>query len=148
MGFFKHILVSTDFSDTSQQALTVAIAMARESGSELTITHTCEIPVYGYATMEFAPVDLLTPVAEIAQERLDDLVESVKGQVAGVKGLLEIGVPWERILAAAAASKADLIVVGTHGRRGVTHALLGSVAEKIVRMSSTPVLTVQPAPAT
>ena len=56
--------------------------------------------------------------------------------------LLRAGVPWEEVIGAASQVKADLIIMGTHGRRGLDRALLGSVAEKVVRMSTIPVLTV------
>ena len=60
-----------------------------------------------------------------------------------MKGFVRLGAPWEEILSVATERGADLVVVGTHGRRGFAHALMGSVAERVVRLSTIPVLTVR-----
>jgi nucleotide-binding universal stress UspA family protein len=67
----------------------------------------------------------------------------VQQKLPQAKAILRSGVPWREILSAVEDVAADLVVMGTHGRRGVSHALLGSVAEKIVRLSPVPVLTVR-----
>jgi nucleotide-binding universal stress UspA family protein len=146
MPTFRRILVATDFSEASGAALRLAADLARESGGDLTVQHTCEVPLYAYSEMAMAPVDLLEPVIAVARQKLDDEVAALRGRCPGVRGILKVGVPWEEVLAAAAEVAADLVVVGTHGRRGVTHALLGSVAEKVVRLSTVPVLTVRGPP--
>jgi len=142
MATFHRILVATDFAEPSQRALELAIEMARagEAG-EIVVVHACEIPTYAYTGTELAPIDLLGPFIEVAQQKLDDLVASIRARVPNARGVLKIGVPWEQILAAAGEVGADLVVVGTHGRRGAAHVLLGSVAEKVVRLSPIPVLT-------
>jgi nucleotide-binding universal stress UspA family protein len=137
------VLVATDFSEASERAVTLAVELARSPGSGLTVVHTCEVPVYAYTDMSFAPLDLLSPVVDVARERLGELMGRLAAVCPGAKSVLEVGVPWERILGVAAVTGADLIVMGTHGRRGVAHALLGSVAEKVVRLSPVPVLTVR-----
>ncbi len=107
-------------------------------------THTCEVPAYN----DFAaPIDLITPLAEFAQSKLDDLLPSIRAECPDAKGVIKVGVPWEQILAVAAEVRADLIVMGTHGRRGIAHAIMGSVAERVVRLSAIPVLTVRSRPA-
>jgi nucleotide-binding universal stress UspA family protein len=63
-----------------------------------------------------------------------------------VEGVFKVGSPFEQILAVAAQEGCDLVVLGTHGRRGIAHAALGSVAEKVVRLCPVPVLTVHAAP--
>ncbi len=141
-NMFKHILVATDFGVASERALEVAIGMAKIHGASLTILHTCEIPTYAYPAMSLSTVDLLTPLAEAGEKRLDDLVASTCNQFPGATGAFRVGIPWEHILAAAAERGSDLIIMGTHGRRGMAHVALGSVAEKIVRMSPVPVMTV------
>ena len=146
MALFRRILVPTDFSDCSQQALALAIEMARDWGADLTLIHTCEVPAYAYSELSLAPADLLTPMAEVAQAKLDELVRTVREQCPGVRGVLKLGVPWEQILNAAGEVAADLVVIATHGRRGVAHALVGSVTEKVVRYSPVPVLTVRARP--
>jgi nucleotide-binding universal stress UspA family protein len=142
MSLFRRILVPTDFSEPSQRALQVAIEMARGSGAELVVLHTCEIPTYAFVDMA-SPVDLLSPLSELAGQKLDELLKSLRAEFPGARGVLKVGVPWEQILAAISEVGADLVVMGTHGRRGAAHALLGSVAEKIVRLSPVPVLTVR-----
>jgi nucleotide-binding universal stress UspA family protein len=139
---FGHILVATDFAAASSRALEVALQLARDEGARVTILHVCEIPGYAYVGVEFSPVDLLAPIAEVAQKRLDDLVASTRQRFPGVAGELKLGSPYEQILGAAAALGCDLVVMGTHGRRGFAHAALGSVAEKVVRLCPVPVLTV------
>jgi nucleotide-binding universal stress UspA family protein len=140
---FRHILVATDFSEASGPALRLAVELAREGGSDLVVQHTCEVPFYAYSELAMSPVDLLEPVVEVARQKLADVVAGLHDRCPGARGVLKVGVPWEQILAAAAETGADLLVVGTHGRHGVTHALLGSVAEKVVRLSPVPVLTVR-----
>ena len=140
MKVFSHVLVATDFSEASSAALELAIDMARECGAKLTLINVCEVPVFVEVG---AQADLVTPIAEASWARLGELQAAVDARVPGVERLQKIGAPWEEVLEAAAEIGADLVVVGTHGRRGVSHALLGSVAERIVRLSPVPVLTVR-----
>ena len=143
MVSFKKLLVPVDFGESSKQALEVALDLAKQYRSELTLLHTWEIPVYGYGAMEFSAVDMLTPIQGAAREQLDGLLADVRKQLPDAKAVLARGVPWREILAVIEQDKPDLVVMGTHGRRGVGRAILGSVAEKIVRMSPVPVLTVR-----
>jgi nucleotide-binding universal stress UspA family protein len=144
MSTFNRILVATDFSEASRDALDLARALAHESGADLTVMHTCEVPAY----TDFAvPVDLITPLAELGQSKLDNLLPSIRAECPDAKGVIKVGVSWEQILAVAAEVRADLIVMGTHGRRGIAHAIMGSVAERVVRLSAVPVLTVRSHPA-
>lgn len=143
---FKHIMVPVDFGEPSDQALETAIDLAKQYGAALTLVHTWEYPPYAYTGMEFSVVDLLGPIQKAASEQL--VVCVAKAQKAlppslNVTGVLKQGVAWRQILSTIEELKPDLVVMGTHGRRGVRHALLGSVAEKIVRTSPAPVLTVR-----
>jgi nucleotide-binding universal stress UspA family protein len=142
---FKQILVPFDFGDASLQALAVAIDLARVHGSRLTVLHVCEIPAYVYEGVGTAPVDLLTPISQAAEEHLEELVRDIQARYPGAEGAFQIGSVAESILATVARRACDLVVMGTHGRRGIVHAALGSVAEKIVRLSPVPVLTVHAA---
>lgn len=143
MATFSRILAATDFSEASRDALDLARAIARESSAQLTVLHTCEVPAYDLGV----PVDFVTPLSELAQSQLDELLPSIRAECPDVKGVIKVGVPWEQILAVAAEVGADLVVLGTHGRRGIAHAILGSVAERVVRLSAVPVLTVRSRPA-
>lgn len=144
MATFKRILAATDSSEASRDALDLARSLAHESSADLIVTHTCEVPAYN----DFAaPIDLITPLAELAQSKPDDLLPSIRAECPDAKGVIKVGVPWEQILGVAAEVRADLIVMGTHGRRGIAHAIMGSVAERVVRLSAIPVLTVRSRPA-
>ena len=74
---------------------------------------------------------------------MDELLKGLKDRGVPISGQLRRGVPWECVLETAKETKADLIVMGTHGRKGLARALMGSVAEKVVRLSPIPVLTVR-----
>jgi nucleotide-binding universal stress UspA family protein len=140
---FKHILAATDFSDFGQAAVGAAVDLAKQNGAALTLVHVVEIPTYAYAGMD-VPVDLVTPVAEAARAAMQKALDTVQLQIPSARAKLEpSGVPWQRILAVAEQVNADLIVVGTHGRTGLRHALIGSVAERVVRHAHVPVLTIR-----
>ena len=141
MATFKSILVPTDFSNHASHALQIAVGLVRDFGASITLLHVWEIPAYTYSEFAYAPVDLLTPVETAARLQLDDALAELRKQVPGATSILGRGYPAEEILLASAQAGADLIVMGTHGRRGLSHLLLGSVAERVVRTSSIPVLT-------
>ncbi len=144
MAVFKRVLVASDFSESSTRAVDLAVAIARDAGAALDVVHVCEIPMYG----DFAgSIDFVSSLTEAANRKLGDLVASVRSACPATRGLVRIGVAWEQILLAAAEVGADVIVLGTHGRRGVAHALIGSVAERIVRVSDIPVVTARARPA-
>lgn len=143
----KRILVPTDFSNGSLQALEYAIDLAQSCKAELIVLFVVE-PVY-YAT----PADLygasanLTMLLEeqqrIGREQLARLGKRLSQRRVRFRTLLETGTPHQRITGTAAKLKADLIVMATHGRTGLSHVLLGSVAEKVVRTAACPVLTLR-----
>jgi len=136
---FKHILVSTDFGEPAQQAQQYAVELAQRSGSKLTLLHVYGVPTDYHADKEKWP---LAEHGRAAQAALDEAVAKLRAVLPAADGHIEVGDPRERILAYAKQADVDLIVVGTHGRRGFAHLLLGSVAEWVVRMSPIPVLTV------
>jgi nucleotide-binding universal stress UspA family protein len=144
---FKKIVVATDFSETSQRALELALEIAEKFAAELTLVHSWEAPTYSYGGGVFLPVDLVTPIEQAAVAQLDKALTELKVRMPGAKSMLRTGLAWEEVLAAAAQLHADLLVLGTHGRRGMSRALLGSVAEKVVRLAPIPVLTVHGLPA-
>lgn len=138
----KTILVPIDFGDASKQALEMAVDFANRFDASLVLVHTWELPVYSYMGLEVAPIDLLTPIQESAKQMLDEVLAETKKKVPTTVALLKQGTPWREILDAIEKTKPDLVVMGTHGRKGISRAVLGSVAEKIVRTSPVPVLTV------
>jgi nucleotide-binding universal stress UspA family protein len=141
MEMFKHILVPTDFSETSNRALEGALVLASKFGSKLTLMHAYTIPMdgYDYAQGLLWPIDDL---ARAAKKELDRLLAKTKTRHANVDAVLVCGEPASKVTAIAKECGADLIVLGSHGRRGVSRLLLGSVAEKVVRLSPVPVLTI------
>lgn len=145
MKNFEHILIATDFEEPSLYALDVAMDLATRFESELTVLHTWEIlsNSYSYAAIAYNTLDIYTPLEEAASTKLEQTMERVRARLPRAKSLLLDGRPWEKILAAIESTKADLVVVGTHGRKGLSHVVLGSVAEKVVRMSPIPVLVVR-----
>lgn len=143
MAIFRRILVPTDFTETSERALDWAINLAAAVGAPLTVMHAYEIPVVGFPDGALIPTaDVAARITEAATKGLDSLVEARRGRGVPIEGVLCQGVPWEEINSTAERLDADLIVIGTHGRRGLARALLGSVAENVIRTSSRPVLTI------
>jgi universal stress protein A len=140
---FHHVLVPVDFEESSREALDVAIDLALAFEARLTVFHAWEIPTYAYTSMSYVPVDFWTPLEAAATQDLATTLALVRTRVPGAGSILAKGAPATEILGAVAQSKADLVVMGTHGRQGLGHALLGSVAEKVVRASPVPVLTIR-----
>lgn len=141
MASFQHVLVSSDFSPASDPALDAACTLARDLGCRLTVLHVCEVA--GFSTTGPIPFDLVTPMVADAETRLEAVLARLRPQCPTVRGVVKVGTAWEEILSAARELGADLVVLGTHGRRGLSHAILGSVAERVVRLSPIPVLTVR-----
>ena len=138
----RHILVPHDFSDTAERALAYGVALAEKFGARLTVLHAYEVPAYAYPDAFIASFDFSSEIERAAASSLEDIKARMIHANANVVLSLRRGVPWVEITSAASETKADLIVMGTHGRRGIARALLGSVAEKVVRTAPCPVLTV------
>jgi nucleotide-binding universal stress UspA family protein len=143
---FHRIVVPTDFSSCSHDAWALAQRLARAFGSELIVVHVVvETPLWGEGPFN---MDRVRNVYESARtwgrEELDKWVAQ-GGTAAGltVRPVLRTGVPHEEIVALASDELAALLVIGTHGRGGVSRALLGSVADRVVRLAPCPVLTVR-----
>ncbi len=141
MATFKHILAATDFSEASGAAVELARSMACECGAALTIVHVCEVP--GAPLSAPIPYERAASMVRGAEDRLQPIMEHVRKACPGASELVKMGAAAEEILAAAREVRADLVVLGTHGRRGFAHAMMGSVAERVVRLSPVPVLTIR-----
>lgn len=141
---FENILVPTDLGDVSRRAEEGAARLAASFGARLTLLHVWTLPASAYAESIRLPLDRIELEAGLALEGAASRLRSIHPRVRTV---LLPGEPWQRIVDTANEGGHDLIVIGTHGRHGVPRFLLGSVAEKVVRMSDVPVLTVRgPAP--
>ncbi|MFO0675827.1 MAG: universal stress protein [Polyangiaceae bacterium] len=140
----KSILVATDFGPTSEQALDYAMHLARAVGARVTVVHTYDIPSVGLAQGALVGTsEMIASVVADAQAALDGALARRKDSGVAMNALLESGDPREVIHAVAEKIGADLVVMGTHGRRGLSRWLIGSVAESVVRTSTRPVLTVR-----
>jgi nucleotide-binding universal stress UspA family protein len=141
----KRILVPTDFSEPAEAAVTWATTLAQEFKAELHILHVVPEPyVYPWGTeLTSLPLnEILVQAEQAADQRLRQLVAEAGGGPRKVHTRALIGSPVDVILGVVADEHIDLIVLGTHGRGMVGHLLLGSVAERVVRRSPVPVLTV------
>jgi nucleotide-binding universal stress UspA family protein len=142
----QHVLVPIDFSATADRALDYAIALAQQLQARLTLLHVLDMtPV----TMgELTPAVTATYLDDLetdAQQLLQASLERV--QRAGLRGdaLLANGTPAQAIMDTASAQGVDLILMGTHGRTGLAHVFLGSVAEHVVRQAPCPMLVIRKA---
>lgn len=135
-------LVPIDFSDCSLDALEYAVIMAQRAKAALTLLHVLEPVSYGL-DFTFPHPDKRELQREAINSRLEGLVSSLASSHVAANYLLRGGLPNDSILEAARTGSADLIVMGTHGRRGLSHAMYGSVAESVLRQSQCPVLTVR-----
>jgi nucleotide-binding universal stress UspA family protein len=138
MFTFRHILVPTDFGEASSHALDLGLEIAEKFGSKLTLVHVYEVPVMYSEGIDW-PIE---PFELEAKRELDAVHAGVKARHAATNAVLGRGPAWEGILEVAREQGVDLIVMGTHGRRGLSRALLGSQTERVVRLSPVPVLTV------
>jgi nucleotide-binding universal stress UspA family protein len=146
MASLHRILVATDFTETSSHAIDWAIELAARLGSAVTILHAYEIPVIAFPEGGLiATAEVAARLSDTATEALNKTVESYQGRGVPVDGLLREGMPSEEINAAAEQLDADIIVIGTHGRRGLARALLGSVAETVIRTAHRPVMSIHAA---
>jgi nucleotide-binding universal stress UspA family protein len=139
MAGFKHILVPTDFGDIAQHAIDLAVELAAKYGAKLTLLHVYSIPTPAYAEALSWPLD---EIERAARQALDKSLAETKARHADTDAVLDVGVAHDRIVELVKTRGVDLVVIGTHGRRGVPRFVLGSVAEKVVRLSPAPVLTV------
>ncbi|HEY0465522.1 MAG TPA: universal stress protein [Polyangiaceae bacterium] len=142
MATFKRILVATDFGEASERALELALELAARFDSELTLIHIWEFPTYEYLDGMPMPTAYADQIAEAAKTRMKATIDSIKARCPGAQSIVRMGLVWSEVLRETQETDPDLLVLGTHGRRGLKHAILGSVAEKLVRLSPVPVLTV------
>lgn len=139
----KIILVPTDFGEPSEAALDYAISLGRALGAEIVLMHAYEIPMVGFPDGALvATAELTTNVLEGARVGLERQAQSRKGAGVTLRTVIKQGDAYSTVNETAAEVNADLIVMGTHGRTGIPRALIGSVAEKVVRTATVPVLTI------
>ena len=142
---FRRILVATDFSEASAPAIKEAVELAQDGGSLLFVAHAYQAP-------NMAQADSVAPgvyeewdrnLRAGVEAKLSPLVEKAVKAGVNARPLVLSGAPDEAITAAARDQKADLVVMGTHGRKGVSRFFLGSVASRVISTSECPVMTVR-----
>lgn len=144
---FKKILFCTDFSEDAHWAFTYALQLAKTFKSKLLILHVTPEPVHPEQLSIYLPQEKLDEL-RVSQKKEIDLqlktryIKKMRG-FKNYKVVLKEGEPFVEIVQMAKKESVDLIVMGTHGRTGLDHILFGSTAEKVVRKSPSPVLTIR-----
>src|SRR5882724_6448239 len=144
---FRSILVPVDYSEPSRRALELALSL--DEGAEVTVVHAWDRPSYVGEQLVAHPDGSRRSLSELIRENAErEMTEFLARVTSGRKTFkhrLITGDPVTAIIGEASKLGYDLLVVGTHGRTGMTKLLLGSVTEKLIRLSPIPVLTVPPA---
>jgi nucleotide-binding universal stress UspA family protein len=142
---WKRICCPIDFSDTARAAMEVAVDLAKRFGAELTLFHAYPIPGYTFPDGSVvASPKMMDELAEQAERHLGEWKGDAEGLGAPAVVIAKAtGEAATEIVNYAKEQGMDLLVVGTHGRTGLTHALMGSVAERVVRRAACPVLSVR-----
>jgi len=144
MEDFRTILYATDFSDSSDFAFGHALLLARKFNAQLGIIHVINEPVdlRGFYVPHITFEKLEEEIEQGAQKMMERFCRTHVGDYEAVSTFVVPGIPYDEIIKKAVEISADLIVMGTHGRTGLDHVLFGSTAEKVVRKSPVPVMTV------
>jgi nucleotide-binding universal stress UspA family protein len=143
----EKILIPTDFSSSSENAMRYAVSFAKEYNAELIVLHVIKEshrPKHLITTLSDEEIDkIIADEIGLAKKAMEQFV-NVFGEGLNVQRLIKSGIPVVEIVESAKEEKVDLIVMGTHGQTGTRHALIGSVAERVVRNAPCPVFTVKP----
>ena len=143
----KRILVATDFGEAAEVALNYGREFARTFGADLDVLHVCDdVAARGFGVDGVVPdcTELQREVETAARIQLDALLTDEDRAILNAKPVLRTSSATPlAIVEYARASRADLILIGTHGRGAMAHLLMGSVAERVVRLAPCPVLTVR-----
>lgn len=146
MNMPKNILVPVDFSEYAEHALDYAIVLASKLDAKVHLLNVIGIPALGVPELGVAlSASMMDSIVKDNQAALDKLANARRTKAPIGEVMLRTGDARDVIVRACEEVNADLIVMGTHGRRGVSRALLGSVAESIVRTAPCPVLTIRKA---
>ena len=139
----KKILCPVDFSPGADRALAKAEELAKAMNAEIELLHVYQVPVLAFpdTPVTVSPA-FISELVSSAERALSLLVDNVRARHVSATSHLAQGQPAQEIVARAHAIKADLIVIGTHGRSGFVRFMVGSVAERVVRTATVPVLTV------
>lgn len=139
------ILHPTDFSECATDAQATAVDLAGRLGSEIVLLQVLvETPLYGESVLNMPKVQRVYDAQrKWAEETLEARVGDLRRRGLKASWRVQVGVPFEEIVKIADEERVDMIVMGTHGRSGLNRVLLGSVAERVIRLAPCPVLTVR-----
>ncbi|AJF06001.1 universal stress protein [Geoalkalibacter subterraneus] len=145
MKEFKNILYATDFSESSDYAFQYAFSLARKYDARLLLVHVINEPVdlRGFYVPHISFEKLEEEILQGAQKMMEKFCRTHLGDFKNYEPFILPGIPYDEIIKKADEQQADLIVMGTHGRTGLDHVLFGSTAEKVVRKSNVPVMTIR-----
>ncbi len=145
MREFRNILFATDFSESSDHAFEYALSLAKKYNSQLILIHVINEPVdlRGFYVPHISFDKLEEEVEQGAKKMMEKFCRTHLGDYDNYETAVVPGIPFDEVIKTAREKSADLIVMGTHGRTGLDHVLFGSTAEKVVRRSPVPVMTVR-----
>ncbi len=143
----KNILLPTDFSNLSLSAGSYAVEIALQYGAIIHLLHILEKtpPILAIRSLDLSEDKIKKSIDDYAQKSLEESVVKIRsGRDVEIKPVIRKGIDYQEIISYSKEFDIDLIVIATHGRTGVLHTLLGSVAEKVIRYSKKPVLVTTP----
>jgi nucleotide-binding universal stress UspA family protein len=145
MKDINSILFATDFSESSDHAFEYAFSFAKRFKCKLIILHVINelVDLHGFYVPHISIDKLEEEMSDSAGKMMESFVESHTQGYAKVDAIVVPGIPYEEIMKKGEEESVDLIVLGTHGRTGLDHVLFGSTAEKVVRKSTIPVMTIR-----
>ena len=147
MAGIKKILYATDYSKASARALEEAVKLAKQNHAELLVVHVIEPTPFVAGEEEFGGGEMYVKLEDLAKQEaqasMTKLLARLKKTKVKAQGLLFKGSVQDQIVKVAKSKKADMIVIGTHGRTGLSKLIMGSVAGKVVSSANCPVLTVR-----
>ena len=145
MKDFKSILFATDFSESSDHAFEYAFTVAKRFDARLLVLHVINelVDLRGFYVPHISIDKLEEEMAESAGKMMDKFIKVHSQGYEQIEPIVVAGIPYDEILKKGEEESVDMIVLGTHGRTGLDHVLFGSTAEKVVRKSKVPVMTIR-----
>jgi nucleotide-binding universal stress UspA family protein len=143
---FKNIIVPTDFSELSESSFAPALDIAKRYGAKIHLTYVLEKtpPFLAMRSLDVTEDEVMKNMEQNAKEQLEEMIKKFGDSEVEIIPVLRKGLDYEEIVAYSKEIQSELIVIATHGRTGIMHTLLGSVAQKVIRYAKCPVLVITP----
>ena len=140
----KKILFPCDLEESSSKILPYVLSVSQKYNSMIYLLHVIkELPLWGYYDIPYAMVtDLQNRTLDVSEKTIDKICEEQLKECQNLQKRITVGNPSNEILSTIESEKIDLVIMGTHGRKGLDHAIFGSVAEKVMKKSPVPVLII------